>query len=62
MLYLIKDASKQIIKKIIMVRQRYQPIPSRDIDDQRILGSDWPKGKPGHTQPRLVILNVTFPW
>ena len=31
-----------------MVRQKYQLIPSKDIDDQRILKSDWPKGTPGH--------------
>ena len=31
-----------------MVRQRYQMIPSRDIDDQPILESDWPKGSPDH--------------
>ena len=43
-----------------MVRQRYQLIPSGDIDDQRILESDWPKGAPGHYQPRVVVLNATF--
>ena len=26
------------------------------------LGSDWPKGTLGHTQPRLVVFNATFTW
>ena len=34
----------------------YQLIPSRDIDDQRILESDWPES------PRVVVLNATFSW
>ena len=44
-----------------MVRQSYQQISSRDIDDQRILGSDWPKSTHGHTEPRVVVLNTAFP-
>ena len=50
-----------------MFRQRHQLIPSRDIDNQRILESDWPKGTPGHTQQkvghtqqRVVLLNDNF--
>ena len=31
-----------------MVRQRHHLTPSRDIDDQRILESDWPKAKEFH--------------
>ena len=34
-----------------MVRQRYQLILSRDIDNQRILEF-------GHMQPRVAILNI----
>ena len=44
-----------------MVSQRYQLIPSRDVDDQRILEFDWPNGIPGHTQSRVVVPNATFP-
>ena len=44
-----------------MIRQRYQLIPSRDIDDQRILESDNFKGTRGHIQLRVVVLNATFP-
>ena len=43
-----------------MARQLYQSITSRDIDDQRILESDWNSGKPSGTQPRMVVLDVTF--
>ena len=39
-----------------MARQTYQLIPSRDIDGQRNLESDWPKSTPGHTQPIAVFL------
>ena len=42
------------------VRQRYQLFPSSDIDDQRILGSDWPKGTPGHNQTRVIVLNIKY--
>ena len=44
------------------VWQRYQLFPSRNIDDQETLESDLPKGKPGHTQPRMAVSNATFPW
>ena len=40
---------------------RYQLIPSRDIDDQGILQSDWVCGKTGHTQPRVVESDPAFP-
>ena len=39
-----------------MDRQRYQLIPSKDIDDQRILESDWSKDSADHTQPWVVVL------
>ena len=35
-----------------MVRQRYHFFPTRDIDDQSIMESNWPKGTPGHAQSR----------
>ena len=44
-----------------MARQRYQLITSRDFDDQRIPESDWTRGTPDHTQPRVVVLDATFP-
>lgn len=44
-----------------MDRKKYQSFTSRNIDDQRILGSDSSKGIPGHTQPRLVVLSAIFP-
>ena len=43
-----------------MVRQRYHLIPDRDIDNQRILEIDWPRGTPGHNQPRVVVFNAAF--
>ena len=45
-----------------MYRQTYQLFSATDIDDQRILKSDWPIGTPGYIQPRVFILNVTFPY
>ena len=45
-----------------IVRQRYQLFPFRDINDQRILESDWSQCIPGHTQSRAVVLDATFPW
>ena len=47
--------------KTTMVRQRHQLIPSRDIDDQRILEFNWTKGTLGHTQSRMVVSDATFP-
>ena len=44
-----------------VVRQRYQPIPSRYIYDQRILKFDWTSDTPGHTQPRVKVLDATVP-
>ena len=40
---------------------RYQLIPSTDIVDQRIQQSVWTRGIPGQTQPKLEVLDVTFP-
>ena len=31
---------------------------SKDIDDQRILQSDWTRGTIGHTQPKEVVLHA----
>ena len=44
-----------------MARKTNQLFPCRDIDDQRNLESDWPKSTSGHTQPRAVVANATFP-
>ena len=41
--------------RLTMDRQRYQLIPSKDIDDQRILESDWSKDSADHTQPWVVV-------
>ena len=43
-----------------MVGQRYQLFSSRDIYDQRILESEWYKGRPVHTQTRVVVLTAAF--
>ena len=48
-------------KRLSMVRQRYHLLPSKDVDDQRILESDCPNVTPGNNQPSLVVLNATFP-
>ena len=40
---------------------RYQLIPSTGIVDQRIQQSVWTRGIPGQTQPKLEVLDVTFP-
>ena len=40
---------------------RYQLIPYRHTDDQRILQSGWTGGKPGYTLPRVVVSGATFP-
>ena len=33
---------------------------SKDIDDQRILQSDWKSNKTSHTKAKLVTLDATF--
>ena len=35
---------------------------SVDLIDQRILQSDWTRGKPGHTQLKLVVSDSAFLW
>ena len=35
-------------------------ILSRDIDDQKILQSDWIRGTTGHTRSKVVVLDNTF--
>ena len=44
-----------------MVRKRHQLTPSRDIDDKRILESDWTRSAHDHTQLGVVVLDATFP-
>ena len=43
-----------------MLRQRYQLIPPKDIDDQRILEFHWTRDTPGHTQQGVLVLDATF--
>ena len=43
-----------------MQKIRNQLIPSRDIDDQRILQSYWTKGTTGHTRPKDLVQDATF--
>ena len=38
---------------------RQQLIPSRDIDNQRILQYGWTSGKTDHTQPKMVVSMLT---
>ena len=37
-----------------------QSIPSRDVDDQKSLRSDWVRGTTGHTQPKEVVSDAIF--
>ena len=37
-------------------------IPSRDIDDQRTLESEWMWRTTGHIQPKVIASDATFPW
>ena len=37
-------------------------ILSRDIDDQRILQSDWMRVTHGHIQQKGIVMYSTFPW
>ena len=40
-----------------MVRRSHHLMCSRDIANQRILDSDWPKSTVGHKHPRVVGVN-----
>ena len=40
----------------------YSLIPSRDIDDQRILQSDWTRDTTGNTQLKLAVSDPFFLW
>ena len=39
---------------------RYQLILLRDINDQRILQSDWIRGTSGLIQPKMIVSDVTY--
>ena len=39
---------------------RYHLIPAKDINDQRMLQSDWTKSTAGQTQPKMVVSDVMF--
>ena len=41
---------------------RSKLIHSWDIDDQRILQSDWMRSTLGHTQPKVVAADPASPW
>ena len=38
---------------------RYQLLPIRDVDDQKILQSDWMRGNISHSQPTVVVPDAT---
>ena len=40
---------------------RYLFIPSKGINDQRILLFDWARVIPGNTQPKVVVSGAIFP-
>ena len=40
---------------------RYQLISCTDFDDQKILKFDWTRSTPGQTQPKVVVIDATFP-
>ena len=42
---------------LIAKKLRYRLIPSRDIDNQRILQSNWMRSTIGHTKPKLKDLS-----
>ena len=47
--------------KMPITRQRYQSIPTWDIDDQRTMQSELTGGTIGHTKQKMVVLDATFP-
>ena len=42
--------------------QRYHLLFLIDIDDQRILQSDWTRGTSGHDQRNVLVPDTTFVW
>ena len=45
-----------------LVRQRYQLIYCRNVEDQRTLESDKTRGPPDVMQPKVLVSYVTFSW
>ena len=45
---------------LLAKNQRDCWISSRDIDDQRILQSDWMRDQTGHTQTKVVVSDTNF--
>ena len=41
--------------------QRYLLIPSRDVDVEKIIESDWTKGAPSSVNRKAVVTDATFP-
>ena len=48
--------------KVTKIRQMYQFIPFGDNTDQRKLQCDWMRGTRGHKQPKVTLVDATFPW
>ena len=46
--------------KLHAKKLRYQLILCRDIDDQRMLQSDWMRGTIAHTQTKVLVPGATF--
>ena len=50
------------LSRLCLHNLRYQLIPSRDIDHEKILKNDKGRGTPGHRQPNVVVTDATLPW
>ena len=51
-----------LMTNFMQKKLRDQLIFSREIDDRNILQYDWMRGITGHTQPKVVVSDGTFPW
>ena len=47
--------------KVKKIRQMYQFIPSGDNTNQRKLQCDWTRGTRGHKQPKVTLVDASFP-
>ena len=48
--------------KMVMARKKYKLIPSRDINDQKILQSNLTRCTlTGQSQPKAIVSGATFP-
>ena len=39
----------------------YKLIPSNDVNVEKIMQSDWPRGRTGHPKTKVVVSDSTFP-